>query len=133
MRRRTASPSGRPCQLPRPASGRTSPMAMRIVVVLPAPLDPQKPNIEPGATANATPSSTELAPKLLCRSSNSSTRVPFPVEPDPHGIGRPLALGADVRCHRHVSENGIAQPPTGVGLDGLREAAAGCRACELWK
>ena len=32
-----------------------------------------------------------------------------------------------------MSENGIAQPPTGVGLDGLREAAAGCRACELWE
>jgi uracil-DNA glycosylase len=30
-------------------------------------------------------------------------------------------------------ENGLAQPPSGVGLDGLREAAAGCRACELWK
>jgi uracil-DNA glycosylase len=30
-------------------------------------------------------------------------------------------------------ENGIAQPPTGVGLDGLRSAAAGCRACELWE
>jgi uracil-DNA glycosylase family protein len=32
-----------------------------------------------------------------------------------------------------VTENGIAQPPTGVGLDGLRTAAAGCRACELWE
>jgi DNA polymerase len=30
-----------------------------------------------------------------------------------------------------VSENGIAAPPTGVDLDGLRDAAAGCRACEL--
>jgi DNA polymerase len=29
--------------------------------------------------------------------------------------------------------NGIAQPPDGVGLDGLRSAAAGCRACELWE
>src|SRR4051794_12545323 len=29
--------------------------------------------------------------------------------------------------------NGIAQPPAGVGLDGLRAAAAGCRACELWE
>ncbi len=29
--------------------------------------------------------------------------------------------------------NGIAQPPSGVGLDGLRTAAAGCRACELWE
>ena len=30
-------------------------------------------------------------------------------------------------------ENGLAQPPAGVGLDGLRAAAAGCRACELWR
>jgi uracil-DNA glycosylase family protein len=30
-------------------------------------------------------------------------------------------------------ENGPAQPPKGVGLDGLRAAAAGCRACELWR
>jgi uracil-DNA glycosylase family protein len=29
--------------------------------------------------------------------------------------------------------NGVAQPPSGVGLSGLREAAAGCRACELWE
>jgi DNA polymerase len=29
--------------------------------------------------------------------------------------------------------NGIARPPSGVGLDGLRAAAAGCRACELWE
>src|SRR5512146_3332323 len=36
--------------------------------------------------------------------------------------------------HRGVSEgNGIAQPPAGVGLDGLASAAAGCRACELWE
>ena len=26
-----------------------------------------------------------------------------------------------------------AHPPAGVGLDGLRTAAAGCRACELWE
>jgi DNA polymerase len=32
-----------------------------------------------------------------------------------------------------VTENGIAQPPTGVNLEGLRAAAAGCRACELWE
>jgi DNA polymerase len=30
-------------------------------------------------------------------------------------------------------ENEPAQPPSGVGLDGLRTAAAGCRACELWE
>src|SRR3954462_14448782 len=31
------------------------------------------------------------------------------------------------------SENRPAEPPVGVGLDGLRAAAAGCRACELWE
>jgi uracil-DNA glycosylase len=30
-------------------------------------------------------------------------------------------------------ENVPAQPPAGVGLDGLRTAAAGCKACELWQ
>jgi uracil-DNA glycosylase family protein len=29
--------------------------------------------------------------------------------------------------------NEVAQPPEGVGLEGLRTAAAGCRACELWE
>src|SRR4051794_27332901 len=29
--------------------------------------------------------------------------------------------------------NSPARPPSGVGLDGLRTAAAGCRACELWE
>jgi DNA polymerase len=32
-----------------------------------------------------------------------------------------------------TTENHPAQPPSGVGLTGLREAAAGCRACELWE
>jgi uracil-DNA glycosylase len=31
------------------------------------------------------------------------------------------------------AEEGRAQPPAGVGLDGLRAAASGCRACELWE
>src|SRR4029453_16411850 len=32
-----------------------------------------------------------------------------------------------------MTDNGIAQPPSGVSLDGLRAAAANCRACELWE
>lgn len=32
-----------------------------------------------------------------------------------------------------MTVNGIARPPAGVGLEGLRAAAAGCRACELWE
>ena len=31
------------------------------------------------------------------------------------------------------SDNHPAQVPAGVGLAGLREAAAGCKACELWQ
>ncbi|MGY1747119.1 UdgX family uracil-DNA binding protein [Blastococcus sp. SYSU D00695] len=39
-----------------------------------------------------------------------------------------------VGCHRVMSqENRPAEPPHDVGLDGLRAAAAGCRACELWE
>src|SRR3954468_12527268 len=109
-------------------------MAMRIVVVLPAPLEPQKPNIDPGATVKPTPSSTWLSPKLLCNPSNSSTCPPdlsFLYRPYLRG---PLAPGPFLRCHQHMSDrNELAQPPAGVGLDGLRSAAAGCRACELWE
>jgi uracil-DNA glycosylase family protein len=39
-----------------------------------------------------------------------------------------------VRCHRNMGEINVpAQVPREVGLDGLRQAAAGCRACELWE
>src|SRR3954471_10945647 len=160
MRRRLSWSSTRPRQRTSPASGRTSPIAMRMVVVLPAPLDPQKPSIDPGATVNPTPSSTRMSPKLLCSPSNSSTRPPCQflrrsvmrtrrAEPPltsgsgapGHAADRSGALARDrvVRCHRRMSDrsdsdrNDIAQPPEGVGLDGLRKAAAGCRACELWE
>jgi uracil-DNA glycosylase family protein len=46
----------------------------------------------------------------------------------------PVASGTPLGCHQVMTaEQGRAQPPTGVGLDGLRAAAAGCRACELWE
>ena len=32
-----------------------------------------------------------------------------------------------------TQEFSLAAPPTGVGLDGVREAARGCRACPLWE
>src|SRR3954451_2191527 len=154
-RRRLAWSSDRPRQRTSPASGRTRPMAMRIVVVLPAPLDPQNPKIDPGATVKPTPSSTWLSPKLLWSPSNSSTCPPdrrrsflsrtvsgAPARSGPPGGGRRprqdfrarIARGPPLRCHQDMSDrNGLAQPPAGVGLDGLRAAAAGCRACELWE
>ncbi|WP_268896007.1 UdgX family uracil-DNA binding protein [Goekera deserti] len=37
-------------------------------------------------------------------------------------------------CHQHMStENHPAQVPSDAGLGELRQAAAGCRACELWE
>jgi uracil-DNA glycosylase len=46
----------------------------------------------------------------------------------------PLAVAALVRCHRKMSQENVpARPPSGVGLDGLRAAAATCHACELWE
>src|SRR4051795_4640699 len=134
MDRRGSRSSARPRPRTPPAAPRTRPIAIRIVVVLPAPLDPQKPNIDPGATVKPTPSSTWLSPKLLCSPSNSSTRFSRRLWSLPATYRPPaLAPGRPVRCHRCVTENGIAQPPRDVGLDGLRSAAAGCRACELWE
>src|SRR5437762_421861 len=34
---------------------------------------------------------------------------------------------------RAPSQHGGAAPPEGAGLDVLRRAAAGCRACDLWR
>src|SRR3954471_2018251 len=51
----------------------------------------------------------------------------------PDGLRRRLAPARCVRCHRSMTENEPARPPEGVGLAGLRSAAAGCRACELWE
>src|SRR3954454_17880344 len=155
MRRRVSWSSGAPCHRTSPASARTSPRAIRMVVVLPAPLDPQNPNIDPGATVKPTPSSTWLSPKLLCSPSNSSTCPPdrrrsflsrtvsgAPARSGPPGGGRRprqdfrarIARWPPLRCHQHMSDrNGLAQPPGRVGLYGLRAAAAGCLACELWE
>nr|WP_269429952.1 UdgX family uracil-DNA binding protein [Modestobacter caceresii] len=43
------------------------------------------------------------------------------------------APAPSVRWDRGMTENHPAQVPSDVGLAGLREAAAGCRACELWE
>ena len=72
-------------------------MAIRIVVVLPAPLEPQKPNIEPGATLKPTPSSTWLSPKLLCSPSNSSTDSPV-VRLLSETVSAPVGSRGDARC-----------------------------------
>src|SRR3954453_15800284 len=133
MRRRVSWSSGAPCHRTSPASARTKPRAIRIVVVLPAPLEPQNPNIDPGATVNPTPSSTWLSPKLLCSPSNSSTRSSLVGCCPETYRRRPLARGGRLRSNRGNSENIPAHAPARVGFEGLGTAAAGCRACELWE
>src|SRR5580698_3785791 len=51
--------------VPLPDVGRTRPSSMRIVVVLPAPFGPTKPQTEPAGRASATSSTTVRVPKRL--------------------------------------------------------------------
>ena len=74
---------------PAPASGTSRPHSMRIVVVLPLPLAPRKPQISPFGDLQLRPSTTLRAPKLLRRSSNVDDVVA-------HG-------GASARCGRTVT------------------------------
>ena len=54
---------------------------------------------------------------------------------DRHRIGRPLLAPGRPRAvsSGHEPRTIRRSRPQGVGLDGLRSAAAGCRACELWE
>ncbi len=57
MRRLMASVSritSKPATVPAPELGWSSPHSMRMVVVLPAPLGPRKPNTSPRPTSNET-------------------------------------------------------------------------------
>jgi hypothetical protein len=47
--------------------GGMKPVIMRIVVDLPAPFGPRKPSTSPRSTANETPSTARLAPKVFTR------------------------------------------------------------------
>ena len=72
MRERTAAASALPSTSIRPLVGATSPSAMRRLVVLPAPLGPRNPRIDPALAANDSPSTAVNAPYLLVTSSRTS-------------------------------------------------------------
>src|SRR5579871_889155 len=59
----TSIPSTQTC----PASGRSRPVAMRSVVVLPAPLGPTRPKNEPRGTSSDSPATATFAPNRLAR------------------------------------------------------------------
>src|SRR5271166_2159047 len=63
----------KPPTVARPDVGRSSPVRILIVVVLPAPLGPKNPKISPGATAKEMPSTAVASPKrLVMRSTTTS-------------------------------------------------------------
>jgi hypothetical protein len=68
-----------PRQVPLPASGVSSPHSMRIVVVLPLPFGPRKPQMRPRATRSATSSTTVRRSKRLVRP-RTSIAQPLSVE-----------------------------------------------------
>src|SRR5271167_35656 len=63
----------KPPTIARPDVGRSNPVRILIVVVLPAPLGPKKPNISPGATAKLMPSTAVASPKRLVRRSTTTS------------------------------------------------------------
>src|SRR4029079_8468324 len=60
-----SSPAGSPNTRASPSVGRAIPSNSLIVVVLPAPLRPRKPQIDPAGTARSSPRSASTAPQCL--------------------------------------------------------------------
>jgi hypothetical protein len=56
-------PMSKPATVPLPEVGFRSPQSMRMTVVFPAPLEPRKPKISPGATSKDTRSTATNSPK----------------------------------------------------------------------
>src|SRR6202012_3498017 len=68
-----------PSTMARPTVGTTRPMIIAMVVVLPAPLPPSRPTVQPFGTTKFTSSTAQCAPYFLQRSSTAmagATSVP---------------------------------------------------------
>src|SRR3990170_2239013 len=65
-----------PATSPRPPLGRSRPVSILMVVVLPAPLGPRNPKISPRCTPNVTPSTAVKVPNRLVSLSTSMTGAP---------------------------------------------------------
>src|SRR2546423_8415330 len=106
-----------PSQATVPSSGRTTPRAMRIVVVLPAPFAPRKPKTWPRGTSNDRPSRAWTAPNRLARRSTTRDMRPRIVGgsgPAPDPKVRP----GGPPDRRHVSQAG--RPRAGARLQSPR-------------
>src|SRR5436305_5393315 len=107
MLRRTSSRSRTtacPATRAPPAVGVVSVQSMLIVVVLPAPLGPRKPNTSPGATSKLTPRTACTSPKSLTSSLTSIAGAvgdPFPLAIPARNVARSglVIIGQDA-VHR---------------------------------
>src|SRR5258708_6827577 len=70
---------------------------MLIVVVLPAPLGPRKPNTSPGATSNSTPRTASISPKLLASPLTSIAASDILIF-GKYAVELALGLGQTLRC-----------------------------------
>ncbi len=70
--RRTSAVIGAPFQWTEPPFGPRTPISIRMMVVLPAPLAPTKPVTRPGTTENETSSTTVVSPKTRVSERDSS-------------------------------------------------------------
>src|SRR5947209_6573659 len=99
MLRRTSSRSRTtscPATRAWPAVGFASVQSMLIVVVLPAPFGPRKPNTSPGATSKSTPRTALTSPKSL---TSSRTMIAFCRDPLP-AIARSNVTASGIRVLR---------------------------------
>src|SRR3970282_773166 len=83
-----------PATSPRPVVGRSRPVSILIVVVLPAALGPRNPKISPRCTANVTLSTAVKVPNRLVSPSTSMAGAPSRIA-GPGGSAGSRAVGAD--------------------------------------
>src|SRR5512144_2720890 len=128
IRMRTDSRVGSrsPSTVTEPASGFKAPTIMRIVVVLPAPFGPRRPNASPRGMSKETPSTATVAPNAFRRSRTWIALTPARVpargnssrsEP-PRQLGHPREMVIVVLRHevRHVDQAHRELEPGMLGL-----------------
>src|SRR5665647_1710370 len=108
-----------------PASGRSRPVIIDSVVVLPAPLGPTRPYIDPAGTSSESPSTARLSPYVLTRSVTRSAgtgRIEHPTARQAIvGALSPWTKAHDPLPGTPARAGGIARPGTGLSpADGYR-------------
>src|SRR6266566_151328 len=96
----------RPSMHTRPASGRTKPAMLRMIVVLPQPDGPRSVSSRPGGTVSVTSSTARTLPYCLTKPSRSRRRPPAPGCP---------------RSFRDIRVEQVRPPPEPLVDDGVVE------------